>query len=148
MEQRRAEGQRELAPEYLLEEGEFRALVAHERACSDRSGSPFSVLAFELSREAAVRAPLVGAIVARVRATDALGWLEDGRLGVLLRYASVDDALAVAHQVRARAGAAPGELACTVHGYPPFARGAVPDSDLVPPPARGPSHALGQHDPP
>jgi len=137
---------RDHAPEYLLEAGAFRDLLAHERACSDRSGAPFSVLAFESQRESSAENALVAAIVARVRATDALGWLEDGRLGVLLRYASVTDALRVAHQVRQRAGAPEGVAACTVHGYPPFERGTPRGSGLVPPLNRESSHALDQHE--
>lgn len=138
---------RDHPPEYLLDEEAFRELIAHERACSERSGAPFAVLAFDLARERAAESALVGAIIARVRVTDALGWLEDGRLGVLLRYASVADALRIAHQVRARAGVAEGAAPCTVHGYPPFERGAVQGAELVPPLTRGSSHALGQHDP-
>ena len=50
---------------------------------------------------------------------DVRGWLSEHELGVLLRYARVEDALRVAHEVRARAQAAEGELSCTVHGHPP-----------------------------
>ncbi|HEX6882614.1 MAG TPA: hypothetical protein VF530_04480 [Planctomycetota bacterium] len=138
---------RDHAPEYLLEAGAFRELLAHERACSERSGAPFSVLAFEAGREPGAENALVAAIVARVRATDALGWLEDGRLGVLLRYASVTDALRVAHQVRQRAGAPEGAAVCTVHGYPPFERGSLRESVPVSPVIHEAPHALEQHDP-
>lgn len=135
---------RDHAPDYLLEAESFRELLAHERACSDRSGAPFAVLAFEAGGEAGAEHALVAAIVARVRATDALGWLEDGRLGVLLRYATVADALRVAHQVRQRAGLREGAGVCTVHGYPPFERGSVRASELVPPLTRESPHAFDQ----
>jgi hypothetical protein len=141
---RRADDGQGHVPEYLLGEEAFRELVAHERACSDRSGAPFAVLAFDVGPRARQGDELVAAIVARVRVTDALGWLEDGRLGVLLRYATVEDALRVADEVRARAGAEPGIATCTVHGYPPFERGVARAPESLPPLARGLPHALGQ----
>ena len=75
-----------LAPE------SFRALLARERACSDRTGIPFCVIAFRLESGSARSFELertIVAIEARVRATDDVGWLHAGELGVLLREASV-----------------------------------------------------------
>ena len=106
-----------LAPE------SFRVLLARERACSDRTGIPFCVIAFRLESGAARSFELertIVAIEARVRATDDVGWLPAGDLGVLLREASVAEGLRLAQAIRSRAGAVSGMLACTAYGYPPF----------------------------
>lgn len=126
------------AEEFLLTAAEFRGALARERELSDRSGEPFALLVLELRGLAHAHvAAAIGAISRRVRATDVLGWIDEHRLGLLLRYASVEDALRVANDVRARAGAGPGELSCTVHGHPPLVRGTTR--------AAQPSEALSNH---
>ena len=120
---------------FVLAPDELRAVLEHERALSDRSGEPFALLTFELGESSvlvlAERA--LAAITKRVRATDVLGWLSRNQLAVLLRYASVEDALRVGHEIRAQAAAASGELLCTVHGHPPFRRGEARSSEARPP---------------
>lgn len=130
---------------YVLPDREFERVLRHERALSDRSGEPFALLRFELGArpERARVAALMAAAMARVRATDVLGWLAAGEFAVLLRYTSVEDALGVARAIRTRAESAPGEFPCTVHGHPPFRRG---ESRAPAPPALT-LHVAGQSDP-
>jgi GGDEF domain-containing protein len=107
--------------EFLLAASEFQRALEQERALSDRSGEPFALLVFELRGLAPARAQAcLGVIARRVRATDILGHLGEQQVGVLLRYARVEDALRVAHEVRALARAERDELVCSVHGHPPF----------------------------
>lgn len=128
----------------MLPAEDLQRILARERALSDRSGEPFALLRFELgphpARDSGAR--LLAAVHQRVRATDVLGWLGEGEFVVLLRYASVEDALRVAGSIRALAAAAPGEFPCTVHGHPPFTRGesraSVPSSPSL--------HVAGQPD--
>lgn len=109
---------------YLLPAPAFERVLTHERALSDRSGEPFAVLRFEVAAGARARVEtLIAAATQRVRATDVLGWLASGEFVVLLRYASVEDALRVGRSIRTLAEAAPGEFTCSVHGHPPFHRG-------------------------
>jgi len=73
------------ASEYLLTEARFRLLLAKERQRSDRSGSPFSVLAMELSSFAPELVHRVNArMQQRLRISDEAGWLDGERLGIFL----------------------------------------------------------------
>ncbi len=104
----------------VLDPEGFRAVLLRERALSDRSRLPFTVLAFTLEREAepAVRERLLHALAGRLRETDLIGWLQEGELAALLRYSSVAEALRVAAEVRAIL--APDAPPCRAFGHPPF----------------------------
>jgi len=102
----------------VLDRAGFRDVLRRERACSDRSHLPFAVLAFRAG--AVPDEELRDVIVTRIRETDTVGWLENDELGVLLRHASVSDAVHVAEEIRERVTGADGPPRCTVYGYPPF----------------------------
>jgi len=64
-------------------------LLERERALADRHGHGFSLLVYDIPRAAApqeVVHHLTRAAAARIRTTDVAGWLEDGRIGILLPF--------------------------------------------------------------
>jgi GGDEF domain-containing protein len=65
---------------------------------------------------------LAAPLLEQLRATDAIGWLGGHELGLLLRYTTSADAVAVAEKFCALldAGGAP-RLHCTVFAFPPAA---------------------------
>ena len=102
----------------------FRRRLALEVERASRLGRPFAVIAFgrgdavarsELSR-------LAAPMRERLRATDAVGWLGAHELGLLLRFTTNADAVALAEKICAvlDAGGAP-RLHCTVFAFPPAA---------------------------
>jgi lipopolysaccharide/colanic/teichoic acid biosynthesis glycosyltransferase len=73
----------------IVDARNFRRLLDHERARSDRSGHPFAVVAFDErddSLEGEELTPLVPLIERRIRCIDELGLLPGRRLAVLLPY--------------------------------------------------------------
>jgi hypothetical protein len=107
----------------VLQAEAFRSLLRGERGRSDRSGRPFSVVAFQAPARAGLE-PLLRRIAAEARLAGAIGWLPGGELALLLRGASVADAAQVARDLCAGLGAGSGALPCTLYGHPPFRFGS------------------------
>lgn len=100
----------------------FRERLVGELARASRLGEPTALIAFasedRSSEERLVR--LAEELGPRIRVTDEIGWLGPGELGVLLRFTSGCDAVALAEMICARFDAA-GVPAphCTVYAHPP-----------------------------
>jgi GGDEF domain-containing protein len=94
-------------------------LVGNERQRADRVRQPFAVLAFE-PQGAPDLARFWEVLRSRIRSTDALGRLPDGRPSVLLRGTTVESAMEFAGQILQTLE---DHGNCTVHGYPPFEYG-------------------------
>jgi hypothetical protein len=118
-----AAGAAETDGESILGCEAFLGLLRRERACADRNQHSFVVLAYSVEQRAATAA--FRAVISRVRATDVVGWLPGGRLGVLLRYATLSGAVGVAAAIGRRAWPA-GAPECTAYAYPPPASGRKP----------------------
>jgi hypothetical protein len=102
----------------VLASVDLRAVLQRERALADRAESGFAVLVFHSNGETKLPASaLLQELAQRVRKTDVVGWLDEN-LCVLLRFASVADAIQLANEIHARLGAS--AAACTVYGHPPF----------------------------
>lgn len=92
----------------------FRALIDRERRLCDRSGSRFVVCALELppGRSADV-------VVNRVRASDSVGWLAGGTIGILLRHCPQEMGVRFAEELCGTLeDGAP--ASCVVYPYPPL----------------------------
>lgn len=99
---------------------EFRRLVLRERARSDRSGEQFCLLVFESREEPSRRTlrRLAMILAGRLRITDDLGWLDDGRMAVLLPCTPPAGAWKVADDVCLAFPADEFPPLCTVYAYP------------------------------
>jgi lipopolysaccharide/colanic/teichoic acid biosynthesis glycosyltransferase len=98
----------------------FSSIIHRERDRSDRTGQGFSLVIFEVgngkNRSDSVR-NLVPILTHRVRSTDAVGWFEDGRIGVILPHTPTESAWKFVANVRnAFNGNATPE--CVVYAYP------------------------------
>jgi lipopolysaccharide/colanic/teichoic acid biosynthesis glycosyltransferase len=98
----------------------FSSIINRERDRSDRTGQGFSLVIFEVgngkNRSDSVR-NLVPILTHRIRSTDAIGWLEDGRIGVILPHTTTESAWKFVTNVRiAFNGNTPPE--CVVYAYP------------------------------
>jgi lipopolysaccharide/colanic/teichoic acid biosynthesis glycosyltransferase len=110
----------------------FSSIIHRERDRSDRTGQGFSLVIFEVgngkNRSDSVR-NLVPILTHRIRSTDAIGWLEDGRIGVILPHTTTERAWKFVANVRnAFNGNAPPE--CVVYAYP---SSWVPGDEQFPP---------------
>jgi len=99
---------------------DFSSIIHRERDRSDRTGQGFSLVIFEVGngkkRSDSVR-NLVPILTHRIRSTDAIGWLEDDRIGVILPHTTTESAwMFVANVRNACNGNAPPE--CVVYAYP------------------------------
>jgi lipopolysaccharide/colanic/teichoic acid biosynthesis glycosyltransferase len=99
----------------------FRRALERERARTDRSGEGFSLLAFTMDhqdtdRSATVR--LARILKQRLRATDQAGWLDNGRIGVVLPGTPPAGAWKVAHDVCRMFPAGCPQPECEVFYYP------------------------------
>jgi lipopolysaccharide/colanic/teichoic acid biosynthesis glycosyltransferase len=77
-------------------------LIHQERHRADRSGIAFAVIAFTPISTAPARpvcAALVDALAQRIRTTDALGWLAEGVLAVILPHTGLSGAYTVCKDV-------------------------------------------------
>lgn len=96
---RHAEAQ---TPNGLYSEEVFHLAVQRERARTDRTGLAFSLVVFNVGAEQgenSLLATLSQVLKQRMRATDEVGWLESGRLGVLLYNTSGEGGYQFAQQV-------------------------------------------------
>lgn len=111
----------------LLGSDELRLSIERERRRSDRTGEPFSLLvlsASQVGNQAAVLKRLAQILKRRLRLTDAPGWLDANRLGVVLPDTPAAGAWKVAGDIEELYGAAPPPYQCEIYTYP------HPDSSL------------------
>lgn len=103
----------------ILPQEAFHALVKHERRRADRENSVFSLIAFEVD----LRRPGYGRRVAdalrhRSRAIDAIGWLAEGCLSILLPATRLEGAWKFAVQAEERMMERFEPPPFTVYSYP------------------------------
>jgi hypothetical protein len=75
--------------------GEFASILNRERDRADRTGQEFSLVVYEFSpgsRRFTEKRLLVSSLLQRIRSTDDIGWLEDGRLAAVLPHTTPDGA--------------------------------------------------------
>jgi lipopolysaccharide/colanic/teichoic acid biosynthesis glycosyltransferase len=100
---------------------EFASILNRERDRSDRTGQEFSLVVFEGNGNTgkySTARRLVPILARRVRSTDDIGWLKDGRIGVALPHTASDGAWKFVDTVR-QANNGKGPLPdCTVFSYP------------------------------
>jgi lipopolysaccharide/colanic/teichoic acid biosynthesis glycosyltransferase len=108
----------------------MQALLARERARTDRTGDPLSMVTFT-PRTAAARAATVALLAqllpTRLRCTDDAGWLDDERIAALLPGTTPDGAWKVADDVCVAFPETLPPPVCTVYTYPTAAAGAEPE---------------------
>jgi len=119
----------------VLPAATLRRVMDRERARAERTGREFSLVAFDLraardgnkdgdergtrgQRERLV-ARVAGALSRRVRRTDAVGWLDGNRLGVVLSDTAAGGARSLAKETAALLGEAGRPPRYTVYGFPP-----------------------------
>jgi lipopolysaccharide/colanic/teichoic acid biosynthesis glycosyltransferase len=100
---------------------EFTAILNRERDRSDRTGQEFSMIVYEVGNDngkSASARHLVSILSHRIRSTDEIGWLEDGRIGVVLPHTMPEGAWKfVANARLAYDGSLPSPD-CLVYAYP------------------------------
>ena len=100
---------------------EFAQILNRERDRADRTNQEFSLIVFEVGFENGKSASaryLVPILEHRIRSTDDIGWLEDGRLGVILPHTTPEGAWKFIDNVRtAYEGSLP-PPDCQVYSYP------------------------------
>ena len=100
--------------------GEFASILHRERDRADRTGQEFSMAVFEVGngrRKTHAARDLVPILTHRIRSTDSIGWLADGRIGAVLPHTRTECAWKFVANVRkAYNGSAPPE--CVVYAYP------------------------------
>jgi lipopolysaccharide/colanic/teichoic acid biosynthesis glycosyltransferase len=99
---------------------EFHENLERERARADRSGRAFSVVSFNIGNHAGedLTRRLARAINLRKRRVDGAGWIDDGRLGVILPETVPAGAWRLAEDAWKELGGAYGPLPCEVYAYP------------------------------
>jgi len=99
---------------------EFSSILHRERDRADRTGQEFSMAVFEVgngNRKTDAARNLVPILTHRIRSTDTIGWLADGRIGAVLPHTRPECAWKFVLNVRkAYNGSAPPE--CIVYVYP------------------------------
>jgi lipopolysaccharide/colanic/teichoic acid biosynthesis glycosyltransferase len=98
-----------------------RRLLQRERMRSDRTGSPFSVIAFHAADPGDPResmAWLVRFLKGRLRETDEVGWLDDSRLCAILPVTPVTGAATVVADMTANFPADLPALVCQIYSHP------------------------------
>ena len=84
-----------IEPTVLLGPDEFEMQLARERSRADRAGSSFALLVLSIppSKRAVADLQAIGkAFLTRQRATDSIGKMEDGRIGIVLPDTTRDQA--------------------------------------------------------
>ncbi len=105
----------------LLHADMLRLLLQEERERSNRSGSQFSFLLFDLKNlrsNQAGRARFIRDISDRIRAIDKTGWMKEDAFGVILPYTSASGARILADQMLGGADPANQTITYTVYTYP------------------------------
>lgn len=97
----------------------FVRLVEYEKLRSDRYDTPLSLVATRVGGcsddDDAAAAAVVHTLAQRVRKTDAIGWLDDGRIGVLLPATDAAGAQAFAGSLKRELRLPCGEITVTTH---------------------------------
>jgi lipopolysaccharide/colanic/teichoic acid biosynthesis glycosyltransferase len=110
----------------------FSSILNRERDRADRTGQEFSMAVFEVGnggKKTAAARNLVPILTHRIRSTDGIGWLPDGRIAAVLPHTLPDRAWKFVANVRkAYNGTAPPE--CVVYTYP---SSWIPGDDSGPP---------------
>ena len=100
---------------------EFASILNRERDRTDRTGQEFSLVVFETGdgprRSASVR-NFVAILAQRIRPTDDIGWLEDGRIAAALPHTVPDGAWKFIENVRRALDESAAAPDCTVYTYP------------------------------
>jgi lipopolysaccharide/colanic/teichoic acid biosynthesis glycosyltransferase len=95
----------------------FSALIRHERFRADRAGKAFSLVAFSFPQQD-FSVPQIKALCEKLgkamRSIDEIGWMEDGRIGVLLPSTNLEGA----HQYARRASTGERRVEYKVFIYP------------------------------
>jgi hypothetical protein len=81
---------------------EFNTLLARERGRADRNGNVFSLIIFRMANlppGISVQRQMILSLCSRLRDTDEVGWYNDRHLGVVIPYASCQNAQQIAENV-------------------------------------------------
>jgi lipopolysaccharide/colanic/teichoic acid biosynthesis glycosyltransferase len=106
----------------ILPAEQFHGVLQHERLRSDRSQLPFCMIAMDFGVEPSdFPSVALEAIQHRVRVTDEIGWLFDGRLGVITPYTSGHGAQMLAQDLVSLSGASALEPEIEIYEYSPTA---------------------------
>ncbi len=100
---------------------EIALIVNRERDRSDRTGQEFSMAVFEVGngkRKSAAARNLVPILTRRIRSTDAIGWLADGRIGAVLPHTGPECAWKFVANVRKAYNGDVPPPECDVYVYP------------------------------
>jgi lipopolysaccharide/colanic/teichoic acid biosynthesis glycosyltransferase len=99
---------------------ELRRVIDHERARADRTRQPFSLitLGWRRRRQPEATAALVRALNERLRCTDAVGWMAEDVVAVVLVDTDAAGARAAARAILDRYPAAIAPLQCAIATYP------------------------------
>jgi lipopolysaccharide/colanic/teichoic acid biosynthesis glycosyltransferase len=100
---------------------EFRAVVEHERARSDRTGSRFCVVVFKVGdfeEDLSNACFLPDALTQRVRSSDVVGWFDEQQVGVLLPDTTPEGAAEFAEKAFQSAVGIPAPPARQIYTYP------------------------------
>ena len=100
---------------------EFASIINRERDRTDRTGQEFSLVVFATgdgSRRSASLRNFVAILAQRIRPTDDIGWLEDGRIAAALPHTIPDGAWKFVENVRRILGENTPATNCTVYTYP------------------------------
>ena len=113
--------------ERILAREPFLERLREERSKSDREGSSFAVLSYRAGRSGVDMRSAGQVIASRLRASDELGWLEQGVLGVLLLGVDAETAARLADELALGLGPESAPLECIVHPPPPLAGMSEPE---------------------
>lgn len=105
----------------IYSEGEFRAVLEHERKRADRTGEKFSLALFDIdpTDEDVTQACLVpDAITEAVRSTDVVGWFDKHHIGVLLVDTPWEGACKVVEKFSKKMGLGTHPMAYHLFTYP------------------------------
>jgi lipopolysaccharide/colanic/teichoic acid biosynthesis glycosyltransferase len=109
------------AYERVLSIEKFTVILNRERDRADRTGQEFSLAAFEVGNDRGKNCPsrnLVRILTQRIRSTDDIGWLGDGRIAVVLPHTTAAAAWIFVNNVwHAYSKFAPAPN-CDVYSYP------------------------------
>jgi lipopolysaccharide/colanic/teichoic acid biosynthesis glycosyltransferase len=100
---------------------EFAAILNRERDRSDRTGQELSMVVYEVGNDhgkSASARHLVSILRHRIRSTDEIGWLEDGRIGVVLPHTVPEGAWKFVANVRQAYNGSFPPPDCLVYVYP------------------------------
>jgi lipopolysaccharide/colanic/teichoic acid biosynthesis glycosyltransferase len=100
---------------------EFASILNRERDRADRTGQEFSMVVYEVGTDhgkSDTARHLVSILKHRIRSTDEIGWLEEGRIGVVLPHTMPEGAWKFAANVRQAYDGSLTPPDCLVYVYP------------------------------